>query len=57
MATSTFDRKLVLEEDSAIERFMRIVNTEPSGKPLSARPQTMDDRRRSEARLNQLPLY
>ena len=32
MATSTFDRKLILEDDSAIERFLHIVNTEPSGR-------------------------
>jgi len=57
MATSTFDRKLILEDDSAIERFMRIVNTEPSGRPLFRRAQTDDDRKRSETLLRQLPLH
>ena len=57
MATSTFDRKLILEDDSAIEKFMHIVNTEPSGRPLFRRAQTDDDRRRSETLLRQLPLH
>jgi len=57
MATSTFDRKLILEDDSSIERFMHIVNAEPSGRPLFRRVQTDDDRRRSETLLRQLPLH
>mgnify|MGYP006988864201 CR=1 FL=1 len=45
------------KDDASIDKFMHIVNSEPSGKPFFKRAQTEDDRKRSETLLRQLPLH
>ena len=44
MATSTFDRPLVLEKDEDIERFWQMMNSEP--KPIHRNLETEEGMRR-----------
>ena len=44
MATSTFDRPLVLEKDEDIERFWQVMNSEP--KPIFRNLETEEGMRR-----------
>ena len=44
MATSTFDRPLVLEKDEDIERFWEVMNSEP--KPIFRNLETEEGMRR-----------
>ena len=56
MTTRTFERKLIIQDETSIEKFMEIVTAESDGKPFLKRPQTEEIRRKSEELLKQLPL-
>ena len=52
MTTRTFERKLIIQDETSIEKFVDIVMAESSGKPFLKRPQTEESRRKSEELLN-----
>ena len=54
MATSTFDRPLVLEKDEDIQRFWEVMNLEP--KPLYIDRDIEEGMRRCERLLENIPL-
>ena len=54
MATSTFDRPLVLEKDEDIERFWQVMNSDP--KPISIDRDIEEGMRRCEKLLENIPL-
>ena len=54
MATSTFDRPLVLENDEDIQRFLEVMNLEP--KPLYIDRDIEEGMRRCERLLENIPL-
>ena len=54
MATSTFDRPLVLEKDEDIQRFWEVMNLEP--KPLYRDRDIEEGMRRCERLLENIPL-
>lgn len=56
MTTRTFERELILKDETSVEKLMSIVTAEPAGKPFSKRPQTEDNRRKSEELLKRLSL-
>ena len=56
MTTRTFERKLIIQDETSIEKFVDIVMAESSGKSFLKRPQTEESRRKSEELLKQLPL-
>ena len=55
MATSTFDRPLVLEKDKDIEKFWEVMNSEP--KPISRNFEIEEGMRRCEKLLENIPLH
>ena len=57
MTTRTFERKLIIQDETSIEKIVDIVMAESSGKPFLKRPQTEESRRKSEELLKQLPLH
>ena len=54
MATSTFDRPLVLENEEDIKRFWEVMNSEP--KPLYIDRNIEEGMRRCEKLLENIPL-
>ena len=54
MATSSFDRDFIIEDDVSIRKFLSIIQDEHNRKPISARPQTIIDKKRSEGLLKRL---
>ncbi len=54
MATSTFDRPLVLEKDEDIQRFWEVMNSEP--KPIFRDLEVEESMRRCEKLLENIPL-
>ena len=54
MATSSFDRDFFIEDEEAVKKFWLIDSGEQYRKPISARPQTEFDRKRSEELLKRL---
>ena len=55
MATSTFDRPLVLEKDEDIARFWEVMNSEP--KPIFRNFEVEEGMRRCEKLLDTIPLH
>ena len=55
MATSTFDRPLVLEKDEDIKRFWEVMNSEP--KPIFRNLEVEEGMRRCEKLLENIPLH
>ncbi len=55
MATSTFDRPLVLEKDEDIKRFWEVMNSDP--KPIFRNLETEEGMRRCEKLLENIPLH
>ncbi len=47
MATSTFDREIVITDPASVEKFYRILNSAPK-KPISKHPYSDEDRKKSE---------
>lgn len=54
MATSSFDRDFIIEDEVSIGKFLSIIQDEHNRKPISARPQTIIDKKRSEGLLKRL---
>ena len=55
MATSTFDRPLVLEKDEDIKRFWELMNSEP--KPIFRNLEIEEGMRKCEKLLENIPLH
>ena len=54
MATSSFDRDFIIEDEVSIGKFLSIIQDERNRKPISTRPQTIIDKKRSEGLLKRL---
>ena len=48
MATSTFDRNITLTDPASVKKFYRILNAEAPKKPISQRPYSESNRKKSE---------
>lgn len=56
MATSSFERKIVITDSKSVKKIVKIMSDErPKGR-VSNRPFSETERRRSEALLNRCPL-
>ncbi|MEF9895527.1 MAG: hypothetical protein RR843_07100 [Clostridia bacterium] len=53
MATSTFERKIVISDTASQKRLMRVLNSNAPAKPLAKPPFSAAERNRSERRLTQ----
>ncbi len=56
MATSTFERKIVISDPSALHRLEKIMADQTPKKPISKHPFSTEDRKRGEALLKQCRL-
>ena len=48
MATSTFDRKIVINDDESADNLIKILTADEPKKPSSRHPFSYEDRKRSE---------
>lgn len=53
MATSTFDRKIVISDPKSIEKLIEIMNREAPKEPISDHPYTEAERERVDQLLQQ----
>lgn len=56
MATSTFERKIVISSPQALERLEKIINDKSPKKPISDHPFSDEDRKRGEVLLSRCQL-
>ena len=56
MATSTFERKIVITNPESLQRLEQIMADETPKKSISEHPFSSEDRKRGEALLKQCPL-
>ncbi len=54
MATSSFDRDFIIEDEVSVGKFLSMIQDERNRKPIFARPQTIIDKKRSEGLLKRL---
>ena len=57
MATSTFDRKIVIEHAESLQRLEHIMTEQIPDKPLSEHPFSSEERKRGEMLLKQCQLH
>lgn len=56
MATSTFERKIVINSPESLQKLERIMNDQTPAKPISERPFSYEDRKRGESLLKRCQL-
>lgn len=56
MATSTFDREIIISDTKALEVLRRLMDDDTPGEPLSDHPFSYEDRKRGEMLLSRCPL-
>ncbi|MCD8020965.1 MAG: hypothetical protein LUF92_15740 [Clostridiales bacterium] len=53
MATSSFDRPFVINDEESLKKLIEVMSADPPKDPLSEHPFSDTDRERGEALLNQ----
>lgn len=56
MATSTFERKIVISDPNALQRMAKVMADQTPKKPISEHPFSTEDRKRGEALLKRCQL-
>lgn len=56
MATSTFERKIVIKDPKSLKKLAIIMSDDYPAKPLNVKPYSSEERRRSEELLKRCPL-
>lgn len=56
MATSTFERKIVISSPEALQRLEKVMADQTPKKPISEHPFSSEDRKRGEALLKRCQL-
>ena len=57
MATSTFERKIIINNPEALKRLEKVMADQTPKKPISEHPFSSEDRKRGEALLKRCRLH
>ena len=57
MATSTFERKITINNPESLRRLEKVMSDQTPKKPISEHPFSSEDRKRGEALLKQCRLH
>lgn len=57
MATSTFERKIIINNPESLKRLEKVMADQTPKKPISAHPFSSEDRKRGEALLKRCQLH
>ena len=57
MATSTFERKIIINNPESLKRLEKVMANQTPKKPISAHPFSSEDRKRGEALLKRCQLH